>query len=202
MRLQIVRFLEPFRWAFSWIKTEGLFLYIFRIELLYIFSFITCHSRTLQCVEFKNFCSFSLCSVLLFFHNLCPEYSWIPLELSLLRLFSVVCLWLYILTEKVSLSKKRKEFSSILKRTDSSAFGRRVCLFFFWKKTKKVVSCCIKFIFVEQDWIIVISSEEGYRLLSCVCPQRKYYTPYAKIFFQISWAINVKATHNCSPGPV
>ena len=31
---------------------------------------------------------------------------------------------------------------------------------------KKVVSCCIKFIFVVKDWIIVISSEKGYRLLS------------------------------------
>ena len=27
---------------------------MFRIELLFIFSFITCHSRILQCVEFKN----------------------------------------------------------------------------------------------------------------------------------------------------
>ena len=31
------------------------------------------------------------------------------------------------------------------------------------------------FIFVVKDWIIVISSEKGYRLLSYVCPQRKYY---------------------------
>ena len=108
MRLQIVRFLETFRRALSWIKNEVLFLYMFRIELLFIFSFITCHSRILQCVEFKNFCSFAVCSVLLFFHNLCPDYSWIPLELSLLRLFSVVCLRLYILTENVTLSKKWK----------------------------------------------------------------------------------------------
>ena len=57
-----------------------------------------------------------------------------------------------------------KEFSSILKRTDSSAFRARVCLFFL--NEKKVVSCCIKFIFVVKDWIIVISSEKGYRLLS------------------------------------
>ena len=56
-----------------------------------------------------------------------------------------------------------KEFSSILKRTDSSAFRARVCLFLLMKK---VVSCCIKFIFVVKDWIIVISSEKGYRLLS------------------------------------
>ena len=65
---------------------------------------------------------------------------------------------------------------------------------------KKVVSCCIEFIFVVKDWIIVISSEKGYRLLSYVCPQRKYYTPYGKIFFQIFSGINVKATHNCSSG--
>ena len=123
MRLQIVRFLETFRRALSWIKTEVLFLYMFPIEMLLIFSFITCHSRILQCVEFKNFCSFAVCSVLLFFHNLCPDYSWIPLVLSSLRLFSVVCncLRLYILTENVSLCKKR---------TDSSAFRARVCLFF------------------------------------------------------------------------
>ena len=56
-----------------------------------------------------------------------------------------------------------KEFSSILKRTDSSAFRARVCLFFL---VKKVVRCCIKFIFVVKDWLIVISSEKGYRLLS------------------------------------
>ena len=94
MRLQIVRFLETFRRVLSWIKTEVLFLYMFRIELLFIFSFITCHSRILQCVEFKNFCSLAVCSVLLFFHNLYPDYSWIQFELSLLGLFSVVCLQL------------------------------------------------------------------------------------------------------------
>ena len=56
-----------------------------------------------------------------------------------------------------------KEFSSILKRTDSSAFRARVCLFFLMKK---VVSSCIKFTFLVKDWIIVISSEKDYRLLS------------------------------------
>ena len=106
MRLQIVWFLQTFRGALSWIKTEVLILYMFRIELLFIFSFITCHSRYLQCVEFKNFCSFAVCRVLLFFHNLCPDYSWIPFELSLLRLFPVVCFRIYFLTEKVSLSRK------------------------------------------------------------------------------------------------
>ena len=46
------------------------------------------------------------------------------------------------------------------------------------------------------------SSEKGYRLLSYASPQRKYYTPYGKILFQVFWGINVKATHNCSSGPV
>ena len=103
MRLQIVRFLETFRRALSWIKNEVLFLYMFRIELLFVLSFITCHSRTLQCVEFKDFCSFAACSVLLFFHNLCLGYSWIPPQFCV-----CVCLRLHILTEKVSVSKKWK----------------------------------------------------------------------------------------------
>ena len=37
------------------------------------------------------------------------------------------------------------------------------------------------------DWILVTSSEKGYRLLSlmlCVCPQGKF-TPYDKTFYQI-----------------
>ena len=29
---------------------------------------------------------------------------------------------------------------------------------------------------IVKDWIIVIRSEKGHRLLSHVCPQRKYYT--------------------------
>ena len=49
---------------------------------------------------------------------------------------------------------------------------------------------------------ITVSSVKGYLLLSYVCPQRKCYTPYVKISFQISWGINVKATHNCSSGPL
>ena len=77
-----------------------------------------------------------------------------------------------------------KEFSSTLKRTDSSTFRARVCLFFFFL-TKKVVSCCIKFIFVVKDWIIVIGSEKRLSFAFYVCPQRKYYTPYGKISFQI-----------------
>ena len=78
MRLQTVRFLETFRRALSWIKTEVLFLYMFRIELLFIFSFITCHSRTLQCVEFKNFCSFLQCAVCCSFSVTCAlNNAWI-----------------------------------------------------------------------------------------------------------------------------
>ena len=41
------------------------------------------------------------------------------------------------------------------------------------------------FTFVVKDWIIVVTSKKGYRLPSCVCPQRKYDTPYGKIFVQI-----------------
>ena len=47
-----------------------LFLHMFRIELLFIFSSITCDSRILQCAEFKSFYSFEVCSALLFLHNL------------------------------------------------------------------------------------------------------------------------------------
>ena len=64
-----------------------------------------------------------------------------------------------------------KEFSSIL-TTDSSAFRARVRFFFFNKKKMQVAE--LLFIFVVKDWIIVTSSEKGYRLLSYVCPQRKY----------------------------
>ena len=61
-----------------------------------------------------------------------------------------------------------KEFSSIV-TTDSSAFRARV-----QKKKKKLQVAVLTFIFVVKDWIIVTSSENGYRLLSYVCPQRKY----------------------------
>ena len=81
----------------------------------------------------------------------------------------------------------------------NSKIDRLVGFFFF---NKKVVSCCINVYTCSERLTIVISSEKGYRLLSYVCPQRKYYTPYGKIFFQILWGINVKATHNCSSGPV
>ena len=115
---------------------------MFRIEFLFIFSLITCHSRILRCVEFKNFYSFAVCCVLLFFHNLCPEYSWIPFQWSLLRLFSAVCLSLrlYILTEKwASLKYLRVLYS---KRDSLIGFSSPSLLFFFFFN-KKVISCCI-----------------------------------------------------------
>ena len=117
-----MRFLETFRRALPWVNTEVLFLYMFCIELLFIFSFITCHLKILQCVEFNNFFSIAVCSVLLLFHNVCPEYSWIPPEI-----IKFTALYAH---RKRKLIEKNKEFSSILKRTDSSAFRVRVCLFF------------------------------------------------------------------------
>ena len=45
------------------------------------------------------------CSVLLFFDNSCPGFSWISLEWSLLRLFSVICLQ-SILAEKYAYSER------------------------------------------------------------------------------------------------
>ena len=85
-----------------------------------------------------------------------------------------------ILAEKVSLSKIRKS-SPVFKRQTRFFQPEYVCLLFF---KYKVLSRSITFIFVVKDWITV-SSVKGYRLLSYVCPQRKYYTPYGKIFFQI-----------------
>ena len=139
MRLQIVRFLETFRRALSWIKTKVLFLYMFRIELLFIFSFITCHSRILQCGEFKNFCSFAVYSVLLFLHNLCPEYSWIPLEFCV-----CICFQLFIYDFIFSLKKwaylKHKRVLLYSKTERLAGFSIPSLSFFL---VKKVVSCCI-----------------------------------------------------------
>ena len=50
-----------------------------------------------------------------------------------------------------------------------------------------------------KDWI---SGENGYSLFSYVCPQRKYNTPYGKIFFQTLSGINVKASITVRPGPL
>ena len=135
MRLQIVRFLETFRRALSWIKTEVLFLYMFRIEMLLIFSFITCHSRILQCVEFKNFCSFAVCSVLLFFHNLCPEYSWILLEfwvcicfqLFVYRFIFSLKKWAYLKHERVLLYSKTERLAGCSIPSLSFFFNKKSC---------------------------------------------------------------------------
>ena len=51
-----------------------------------------------------------------------------------------------------------------------------------WTRTAQLV--------YVKDWIIVISSEKGYRLA------------YSKILFQTLWGINVKSTHDCSSEPV
>ena len=133
MRLQIVRFLETFRQALSWINTEVLFLNMFLIELLFIFSFITCHSRILQCVEFKNFCSFAVCCSF--------SITWIQLNTAWilrLRLFSVVYFffnrfirfslkkWAYVKNERVLIYSK----------TDRLAGFSSPSLSFFFNKKK------------------------------------------------------------------
>ena len=137
MRLQMVRFLETFRRALSWIKNEVLFLYMFRIELLFIFSFITCHSRIFQCVEFKNFCSFAVCSVLSFFHNLCPEYSWIPLEFCVCVCFQLfVCGFIFSLKKWAYL--KKWNWVLLYAETDRLArFSSPSFFFFFFFSIKK-----------------------------------------------------------------
>ena len=130
MRLQIVRFLETFRWALSWIKTEVLLLFIFRIELLFIFSFITCHSRILQCVY--RIQEFLLCAVCCSFSITCAlstaEYRLNFAFAFVFSLFTALyshCHW------KSELIWNMKEFSSILKQKDSPAFRSRFCLSFF-----------------------------------------------------------------------
>ena len=160
---------------------------MFRIKVLFLFSFITCHSRisaVLQC---------AVCSVLLLFFNLCPaDYSWIPLELSLLRLFSVVCLRLYILTEKVSLSKKWKS-SPLFQNGQTCRLFEPEFVFFFL--IKKVVSYCSNVYICSErlDYCCYEQERLSFAVL-CLCPQRKYYTPYGKIFVQILWdRISVKA---------
>ena len=100
MRLQIVRFLETFRRALSWIKTEVLFFtcsalncYSFAHSLLAIQEFPACRIQ-----GFLQFCSVQRAAL---FPLIVP---WLQLNTAwiiLLRLFSVVCLRLYILTEKV-----------------------------------------------------------------------------------------------------
>ena len=131
MRRKIEIFLETFRRALSWIKTEVLFLYMFRIELLFIFSFINCHSRILQCVEFKNFCSFAVCSVLLFFHNLRPDYC-VCFQLFVYGFIFSLKKWAYLKNERVLLYSKTDRLAACFWSPNLSFFV-----------IKKVVSCCI-----------------------------------------------------------
>ena len=112
---------------------EVLFLYVFCIELLFIFSFITCHSRFFAVYRIKKilqFCNVQCCS----FSITCA----ILLKLTLLRLFSVVCVWLYILTEKVSLSKKWKS-SSLFQNGQTCRLFEPEFFFFFNKKSCKLL---------------------------------------------------------------
>ena len=156
----IVRFLETFR-RFVFVHVPHWITFHFLIHYLAI-------------QEFLQFCG-----VLLFFHNLCPGYSWIPLEFCVCF---QICLRLYIRTEKRAYLTKERVL--LYSKTDRLAGFSSPSLSFFFL-LKKLWVAVLTFIFVVKDWIIVISSEKGYRLLSYVCPQRKYYTPYGKIFFQI-----------------
>ena len=105
MRLQIVRFLETFRRALSWIKTEVLFFtcsalncYSFAHSLLAIQEFPACRIQ-----GFLQFCSVQRAAL---FPLIVP---WLQLNTAwiiLLRLFSVVCL--LSLKRCMTLSKKWK----------------------------------------------------------------------------------------------
>ena len=90
MRLQIVILLDTLRQALSWITT------------------------IIHYLPFKNFLSFAVCSVLLFFHNLCPKYSWIPLDFCVCVCFQLFVYgfifslkkWAYLKHERVLLYSK------------------------------------------------------------------------------------------------
>ena len=51
-----------------------------------------------------------------------------------------------------------------------------------------------------KDWLIVISSEKGYRLLSMSALKQNIILLTVKFSFR--YCINAKAAHNCSSGPV
>ena len=145
----------------------------------------TCHSRISAVLQCAVCCSFSITRALT----------------TAVTAFVFSCLFTALLfsLKKWAYPKFERVLASIV-TIDSSAFRARVYLFFFLEY--KVVSCVLTFIFEVKDWI-TISSVKGYHLLSYVFPQRKYYTPYGKLFFQIlPWGINAKATHNCSSGLV
>ena len=127
-------------------------------------------------LSFKNFavcCSFSITCAL----NTAAT-AWMK--------FVVSCLFIF--AKKVSLSKINYVRVHLYSNDRRVGFSSPSVSFFFKKKVK--------------DCIIIFGSEKGHRLLSYVCPQRKY-TPYGKTFYQILWGcINVKATHSCSSEPV
>ena len=84
-------------------------------------------------------------------------------------------------------------------RWTNSYWEHQVLMFYpLGKKLRKTRTTQFELV---KDWIMLINSVNGYRLLSYVCPHRKY-SPYGKTFYQILWGINEKATHNCSSGPV
>ena len=62
---------------------------------------------------------------------------------------------------------------------------------FFFKC--KVVSC---------SQLQLVAKRLSFAFLCLSSKKIKYYTPYGKVFFQILWGINVKATHNCLSGPI
>ena len=111
-----------------WIKTEVLFLFMFHIELLFIFPFITCHSlaRILRRVKFKNFCGFAVCSVLFFFYNLALKF-----QLFVYAFIFSLKKWGYLKNERVLLYSKTARLVGFSSPSLS--------LFLI----KKLVSCCI-----------------------------------------------------------
>ena len=50
-----------------------------------------------------------------------------------------------------------------------------------------------------KDWLIVISSEKGYRLLSMSVLRQNII--HLTVKFSFRYCINAKATHNCPSGP-
>ena len=127
---------------------------MFRIELLFIFSFITCHSRILQCLEFNNFCSFAVCCS---FPITC---AWNTAEYRLNEIYCVrfqlfvygfifsLKEWAYRKYERVLLHSKTDRFVG---------FSSPSLSFFLINKLLVVV---VTFIFVVKYWITVSSSEK------------------------------------------
>ena len=106
MRLQIVRLLDTLRRALSWVIT------------------------IIHYLRFKNLLSFAVCSVLLFFHNLCPEYSWIPLDFCVCVCFQLFVYgfifslkkWAYLKHKKVLLYSKTDRLAGVSNPSLSFSF--------------------------------------------------------------------------------